>query len=54
MFRYIDDVLSLYNSKFGGFLDHIYPVEFEIKDTTDTTKKKKKSVRTAAVTYSCL
>ena len=33
MFRYIDDVLSLHNSRFGYFVDHI---ELEIKDTTDT------------------
>jgi hypothetical protein len=36
MFRYIDDVLSLHNSKFGYFVDHIYSIELEIKDTTDT------------------
>jgi hypothetical protein len=35
-FRYIDDVLSLNNSRFGDFIDRIYPVELEIKDTTDT------------------
>ena len=34
-FRYIDDVLSL-NSRFGDFVDRIYPIELEIKDTTDT------------------
>ena len=34
-FRYIDDVLSLNNSRFGDFVDHIYPIELEIKDTTD-------------------
>jgi hypothetical protein len=33
--RYIDDVLSIYNSRFGDFVDRIYPVELEIKDTTD-------------------
>ena len=38
MFRYIDDVRSLYNPRFGSFVDHIYPIEFEIKDTTDTTR----------------
>jgi hypothetical protein len=32
----IDDVLSLINSRFGDFVDHIYPIEPEIKDTTDT------------------
>ena len=35
MFRYIDDVLSLHNSRFGYFVDHIYSIELEIKDTTD-------------------
>ena len=35
-FRYIDDVPSLHNSRFGDFVDHIYPIELEIKDTTDT------------------
>jgi len=33
-FRYIDDVLSLNNSRFGDFFDLIYPIELEIKDTT--------------------
>ena len=37
-FRYIDDVLSLNNCKFGDFVDHIYPMELEIKDTTDTDR----------------
>jgi hypothetical protein len=32
-FRYIDDVLSLNNSRFGDIVDHIYPIELEIKDT---------------------
>ena len=31
-FRYIDDVLS----RFGDFIDRIYPIELEIKDTTAT------------------
>ena len=35
-FRYIYDVLSLNNSRFGDFIDHIYPIELEIKDNTDT------------------
>ena len=35
-FRYIDDVLSLYKSRFGDFVDRIYPIELEIKDTTAT------------------
>ena len=30
----VDDVFSLNNCKFGYFVDHIYPIEFEIKDTT--------------------
>ena len=35
-YRYIDDVLSLNNSKFSEYLDRIYPDELEIKDTTDS------------------
>ena len=35
-FHYIDDVRSLNNSRFGDFVDRIYPIELEIKDTTDT------------------
>ena len=34
-FRYIDDVLSLNNSRFSDFVDRIYPTELEIKHTTD-------------------
>ena len=37
-FRCIDDVLSLSNSSFGDFVDRIYPIELEIKDTTDTDR----------------
>ena len=37
-FHYIDDVLSLNNSRFGDFVDRIYPIELEIKDTTNTYK----------------
>ena len=37
-FRYIDDVLSLNNYRFGDFVDRIYPIELEIKDTTDTDR----------------
>ena len=37
-FRYIDDVLSLNNSRFCDFVDRIYPIELEIKDTTDTDR----------------
>ena len=33
-FRYIDDVLSLNNSRFGDFVDRIYPIELQIKYTT--------------------
>ena len=38
MFRYIDDILSLNNSRFGDSVDRIYPIELEIKDTTDTDR----------------
>ena len=34
--RYIDDVLSLNNSRFGDFDDRIYPIVLGKKDTTDT------------------
>ena len=37
-FRYIDDILSLNNSRFGDFVDRIYPIELKIKDTTDTDR----------------
>ena len=39
-FRYIhvDDVFSLNNSRFNDFVDRIYPIELEIKDTTDTDR----------------
>jgi hypothetical protein len=37
-FLYIDDVFSLNNCKFGYFVDHIYLIEFEIKDTTYTDR----------------
>ena len=33
-FLYINDVLSLNNSKFGDFVNRIYRIELEIKDTT--------------------
>ena len=26
------------NSRFGDFVDRIYPIEFEIQDTTDTDR----------------
>ena len=35
-FRYINDVLSLHNSRISDFAGRIYPIELEIKDTTDT------------------
>ena len=35
-FPSIDDVISLNNSRFCNFVDRIYPVDLEIKDTTDT------------------
>ena len=34
-FRYIDDVLSINNPTFGDYINIIYPVQLEIKDTTD-------------------
>ena len=37
-FRYIYYVLSLNNCKFGDFVDRIYPIELEIKDTRDTDR----------------
>jgi hypothetical protein len=36
--RFIHDVLSLNNSRFGDFVCRIYPIELEIKDTTDTDR----------------
>ena len=33
-----DDVLSLINSSFGDFVDRIYPIDLELKDTTDTDR----------------
>jgi hypothetical protein len=38
MFRYIDDVLSLNNSRFGDIVQRIYPIELGIKDSTDTDR----------------
>ena len=37
-FRYIDDVISLNNFRFGDFIDRIYPIQLEIKYTTDTDR----------------
>ena len=34
--RYIDDVISLNNSKFSDYLSMIYPPELEIKETTES------------------
>ena len=36
-YRYIDNVLSLKTTKFAEYLEFIYPREFEIKETTETT-----------------
>jgi hypothetical protein len=33
-YRYIDDVLSINNSRFAEFLSLIYPPELEVKETT--------------------
>ena len=35
-YRYIDDVLSINNSRFAEFLPLTYPPELEVKETTDT------------------
>ena len=35
-FRYIYDVLLINNSRFGDFVDLIYPTELKINDATDT------------------
>ena len=37
-FSYIDDVRSLNNSRFGDFIDRLYPIGLELKDTTDTDR----------------
>ena len=37
-FRNKDDVLSLNNSQFGDYVERIYPIELNIKDTADTVK----------------
>ena len=36
-YRYIDDALSINNPEFVNYLDQTYPVELEIKDTTEST-----------------
>ena len=38
MFRYIDDVLSLNDCKFGDMADRICLMELGIKDTTDKAR----------------
>ena len=38
MFLYINDVLSPNNSRFCDFVDRIYFIDLEIKDTTDTDR----------------
>jgi hypothetical protein len=35
-YRYIDDVLSINNSRFAEFLQLIYPPELEVKEIKDT------------------
>ena len=35
-YRYIEDVLSINNSKFSQYLDTIYPSELEIKETSES------------------
>jgi len=37
-FHYIDDVLSLNNSRFGDYLHRIYPNELKVKDNSNTQK----------------
>jgi hypothetical protein len=37
-YNYIDDVLSLNISRFGDFVNNIYPIELEITDTIDTDR----------------
>ena len=32
----MDNILSLKNSKLDEYVDQIYPIELEIKDTTET------------------
>jgi hypothetical protein len=36
--HFVDEVLSLNNSRFGDFVNRIYPIELEINDTTDTDR----------------
>jgi hypothetical protein len=39
-YRYIDDVLSINNSRFAEFLPLICPPELEVKGTIDTASSK--------------
>ena len=36
-FRYIDDLISFGNPKFGEFISEIYPKELELKETTESS-----------------
>ena len=36
-YRYIDDVLSIHNPEFRNYLGQMYPIELEIKDTTESS-----------------
>jgi hypothetical protein len=36
--RYTDDVLLLNNLRLGDLVDCIYPIDLEMKDTTDTAR----------------
>ena len=38
IFRYIDDVLSLNNSRIGDYLQRIYSNQLEVQDTTDAQR----------------
>jgi hypothetical protein len=51
-FRYVDDVLSLNNSRFGDFIDGIYLIEFEIKDSTNTARSAHTLTYTSKLTVS--
>ena len=35
-YSYIDDLLSINNTEFGNYLGHMYPIELEIKDITES------------------
>ena len=37
-FHYINDVLSLNNSRFDDLVDRIYPIRIELKETTNTDR----------------